>query len=204
MSGKTLKVGLTGGIGSGKSAAADMFSALGVPLVDADVVAREVVEPGEPALENIAAHFGPEVIQQDGRLDRKRLRELVFKEAEQRKWLENLLHPLINKRIREKLASFQSAYALLVSPLLIESGQDSLVDEVIVVDVDETTQIERTLARDGVTREQVERILASQATRQARQATADYLLDNSTSLEHLREQVETLHRRLQQKSGESE
>ncbi|SEG70654.1 dephospho-CoA kinase [Marinobacterium lutimaris] len=196
MTGHALKVGLTGGIGSGKSAAANMFAGLGVPVVDADLIAREVVEPGEPALELIAEHFGNDVIQSDGCLDRRALRERVFAEVSERKWLEQLLHPLINQRIRERLAASEAPYVMLVSPLLIESGQVDLVDRVIVVDVDKQTQIERTLTRDKVSAEQVEKILASQCSRVERTRRADHLLDNGGSLKHLREQVESLHRQL--------
>lgn len=191
-----LKVGLTGGIGSGKSAAADMFAELGVPVVDADLIAREVVEPGEPALEQIAQHFGKSVIQSGGGLNRRALRERVFADPSEREWLEQLLHPLINERIRDRLDAFDTPYVMLVSPLLIESGQARLVDPVIVVDVDEQTQVERTIARDEVTIDQAKRIIASQCSRVERTQRAEYLLDNGGSLEHLREQVEYLHRQL--------
>ncbi|TCK02983.1 dephospho-CoA kinase [Marinobacterium mangrovicola] len=193
---KPLKVGLTGGIGSGKSAAADMFAGLGVPVVDADLIAREVVEPGEPALESIAQHFGKAVIQGDGALNRRVLRERVFAEPSEREWLEQLLHPLINHRIRERLEASGAPYVMLVSPLLIESGQVDLVDRVIVVDVDKQTQIDRTIERDQVSADQVAKILASQCSRVERTRRADYLLDNGGSLEHLRAQVESLHRQL--------
>lgn len=192
----SLKVGLTGGIGSGKSAAADMFAELGVPVVDADLIAREVVEPGEPALEQIAQHFGKSVIQSGGGLDRRALRERVFADPSEREWLEQLLHPLINERIRDRLDAFDTPYVMLVSPLLIESGQARLVDPVIVVDVDEQTQVERTITRDEVTIDQAKRIIASQCSRVERTQRAEYLLDNGGSLEHLREQVEYLHRQL--------
>lgn len=191
-----LKVGLTGGIGSGKSAAADMFAELGVPVVDADLIAREVVEPGEPALEQIAQHFGKSVIQSGGGLNRRALRERVFADPSEREWLEQLLHPLINERIRDRLDAFDTPYVMLVSPLLIESGQARLVDPVIVVDVDEQTQVERTIARDEVTIDQAKRIIASQCSRVERTQRAEYLLDNGGSLEQLREQVEYLHRQL--------
>ncbi len=192
----SIRIGLTGGIGSGKSAAADIFAELGVPVVDADLVAREVVEPGEPALQRIAEHFGADVIQSDGYLDRRQLRELIFADAAERKWLEQLLHPLINERIQYRLDSFDHPYVILVSPLLIESGQSRLVDYLIVVDVDEETQIQRTAARDKVAAEQVKSILASQCSRADRVQKADYLIDNSGELGALKVQVEALHMKL--------
>ncbi|MBV1787099.1 dephospho-CoA kinase [Marinobacterium sp. D7] len=191
-----MKVGLTGGIGSGKSAATALFAELGVPVIDADIIAREVVQPGESALQRIADHFGSEVLLSDGGLDRARLREIIFNDNSEKAWLEALLHPLIRERIVERISQTGPAYLILVSPLLIESGQDRLVDQVIVVDVDEQTQMERTLARDGVDREQVEQILAAQMSRQARSARADYLIDNRGDLAALREQVERIHHAL--------
>jgi len=196
-----LKVGLTGGIGSGKSAAAKLFAELGVPIIDADIVAREVVEPGEPALERIAEHFGKDILLADGSLNRARLREIIFNDSRQKQWLEALLHPLIRTRIKERLSEQGHDYLILVSPLLIESGQAQLVERIIVVDVDEQTQIERTVGRDGVDREQVERILAAQLPRRDRCARADYLIDNSGDLAALRAQVEHLHHTLIEKAA---
>jgi len=192
----TLRVGLTGGIGSGKSAAAAIFAELGVPVVNADQVAREVVEPGEPALARIAEHFGAGILDSEGRLDRRQLREIVFSDPQQKRWLEALLHPLIRLRTLEQLAKFSTPYTILESPLLFESGQRALVDCAVVVDVDEPTQIARTTTRDGVDVAQAKRILAAQMTRQERCGQADYLLDNSADLSALRRQVEQLHRQL--------
>ncbi|MFC6669547.1 dephospho-CoA kinase [Marinobacterium aestuariivivens] len=189
-------VGLTGGIGSGKSAAARILEQQGILAVDADQVAREVVEPGEPALTRIAEHFGADVIQADGRLDRARLRQIVFADEQGRHWLEALLHPLIRQRIEERLGNASSLYALLVSPLLLETDQRRLVDHVVVIDVPEETQIERTVSRDHNSREQVERIIAAQMDRQSRLAKADSIIDNSGTPEALTEAMLKLHQRL--------
>ncbi|GGB87584.1 dephospho-CoA kinase [Marinobacterium zhoushanense] len=196
-----LKVGLTGGIGSGKSAATALFAELGVPIIDADLIAREVVQPGEPALNCIAEHFGTDILMSDGGLNRACLREIIFNDSSEKAWLEGLLHPLIRDRIIERMSQSGAVYLILVSPLLIESGQAQLVEQVIVVDVDEQTQVERTLARDAVDREQVERILAAQMSRQARCARADYLIDNSGDLAALRAQVERVHHALLKQAG---
>lgn len=197
--GRSLRLGLTGGIGSGKSAAADCFAALGVPLVDADVVARDVVAPGEPALARIVEHFGPDVLTAEGTLNRAALRQIIFTAAAEKQWLESLLHPLIRERIQRQLARAQDAgppYVLLVSPLLFETGQDQLVDAVIVVDVDEALQLERASRRDHADRAQIRRIIDSQMARDERVARADYRLDNSGDLAALKAQVNKLHRQL--------
>lgn len=190
-------IGLTGGIGSGKSAAADRFAlAHGIHVVDTDVKARVVVEPGRPALAAIAERFGGEVLLPDGGLDRAALRQRVFQDADQRLWLEQLLHPLIREETERDLAAATSPYAILVSPLLIESGQYRMTDRVVVVDVPETTQLARTTTRDGVIEEQVRAIMQAQARRADRLAHADDVLDNDGSLQHLHDQVDALHHRL--------
>lgn len=186
-------LGLTGGIGSGKSAVAQCFTDLGVHLVDADQAARWVVEPGRPALNKIAEHFGPTILQADGQLDRAALRKLIFEDAEQRRWLELLLHPLINQEISQYLAQATSPYAILVTPLLVETGQHALTQRVLVVDAPETLQIERTLMRDNTSLEQVQAILNAQATRQQRLKIADDVLVNDRDLVWLRSEVERLH-----------
>ncbi|WP_028240304.1 dephospho-CoA kinase [Stutzerimonas azotifigens] len=187
-------LGLTGGIGSGKSAAAEHFTRLGVHLVDADQAARWVVEPGRPALEQIARHFGETVIRPDGTLDRAALRERVFEDPAQRKWLEALLHPLIRKEISDYLARAESPYAVLVSPLLIESGQYRMTQRVLVVDVPEHLQLQRTMARDGVSEAQVQAILKAQAGRDERLRHADDVLVNDRDPAWLQAEVERLHR----------
>lgn len=186
-------LGLTGGIGSGKSAVATHFGNLGVHLVDADHAARWVVEPGRPALALITEHFGSDVLQADGQLDRATLRQRIFEHPEERRWLENLLHPLIGEEIVRDLASAQSPYAILVSPLLIESGQHRMTQRVLVVDAPEAVQIQRTMARDKVSEEQVGAILKAQASREKRLEAADDVLINDRDLEWLQREVERLH-----------
>jgi dephospho-CoA kinase len=186
-------LGLTGGIGSGKSAVATHFSELGVHLVDADQAARWVVEPGRPALAKIAEHFGSEVLQADGQLDRAALRQRIFEDAEERRWLESLLHPLIGQEISQYLARAESPYAVLVSPLLIESGQHRLTQRVLLVDAPEAVQIQRTMQRDNVPEEQVQAILKVQASREHRLKHAHDVLLNDRDLGWLRSEVERLH-----------
>ncbi len=187
-------VGLTGGIGSGKSTVANLFAERGIELIDTDLIAREIVEPGEPALLQIFAHFGPAVQQSDGSLDRAALRQRVFADPAQRHWLEQLTHPLIRQRTRQRLEQAQSAYALLVSPLLLETDQQQLVDHILVIDLPETLQIARTVERDGNSEQQVRHILQAQCSRSQRLACADSLIDNSRSPEALAAQVERLDR----------
>ncbi|MBT2371092.1 dephospho-CoA kinase [Pseudomonas fluorescens] len=186
-------LGLTGGIGSGKSAAAQHFIDLGVDLVDADHAARWVVEPGRPALASITEHFGTGVLLPDGQLDRAALRKLIFEVPEERRWLEALLHPLIAEEIRSHLARAQSPYAILVSPLLIESGQYTMTQRILVIDVPQSLQIQRTLQRDGISEEQVQAILKAQATREDRLRQADDVLINDQDLAWLHGEVERLH-----------
>ncbi|SET34079.1 dephospho-CoA kinase [Pseudomonas graminis] len=186
-------LGLTGGIGSGKSAAAQCFVDLGVHLVDADNAARWVVELGRPALTQIAEHFGPSVLQADGTLNRSALRELIFKDPQQRVWLESLLHPLIREEIRQYLARAESAYAILVSPLLLETSQHQMVQRVLVIDVPESVQIARTVLRDKTNEEQVRAILKAQASREERLSRADDVIVNDRDPAWLKSEVERLH-----------
>lgn len=186
-------LGLTGGIGSGKTAAARCFSELGVHVVDADQAARWVVEPGQPALEEIVQRFGVEILQPDGTLNRAALRQRIFQEAEQRRWLESVLHPRIQIAIDEHLAQAQSPYAILVSPLLIESGQSQQTQRVLVVDVPESVQIARTMARDQVEEAQVQAIINAQMSRPERLRQAHDVLVNQHSPEHLAQEVKRLH-----------
>lgn len=186
-------LGLTGGIGSGKSAVAQCFVDQGVHLVDADHAARWVVEPGRPALDKIIEHFGPAVLQADGQLDRAALRARVFANAEERRWLEALLHPLIGQEITQFLARAESPYAILVSPLLIESGQHRLAQRVLVVDAPEELQVQRTMQRDQTSAEQVQAILKAQASREERLRHANDVLVNDRDLNWLRGEVERLH-----------
>lgn len=186
-------LGLTGGIGSGKSAAAQRFAELGVQLVDADQAARWVVEPGRPALLRIAERYGADILQPGGELDRAALRARIFESPEERKWLEALLHPLIRQEIWGFLESANSPYAILVSPLLVESGQYRQVDRVLVVDVPQALQLQRAIARDGVSEAQVQAILAAQMRRDERLRHADDVLANDRDLAWLNGQVERLH-----------
>lgn len=188
-------VGLTGGIGSGKSTVVRLFGALGVHWVDADDVAREVVEPGTPGLERIAEHFGQEILLPDGGLDRAALRRIVFDAPEERAWLESVLHPVIREELMRQLHpdNYALPYVLLVSPLLLETDQHELVDTVVVVDVPVDVQIQRTMARDTNDREQVERIIAAQMPREQRLQKADKVVDNSLPLADVEHQIEELH-----------
>ena len=190
-------IGLTGGIGSGKSTVARMFGALGVHWVDADDVARQVVEPGTQALRAIADHFGESILQGNGELDRAALRQKVFEDPEQRRWLEGLLHPIIRQELIRQLSpeDYNLPYVMLVSPLLLETNQHELVERIVVVDVPEETQINRTMARDGNSREQVERILAAQMPRAARREKADAIINNAQPLERVAASVHALHQR---------
>ena len=190
-------IGLTGGIGSGKSTVARMFGALGVHWVDADDVARQVVEPGTQALRAIADHFGESILQGNGELDRAALRQKVFEDPEQRRWLEGLLHPIIRQELIRQLSpeDYNLPYVMLVSPLLLETNQHELVERIVVVDVPEETQINRTMTRDGNSREQVERILAAQMPRVARREKADAIINNAQPLERVEASVHALHQR---------
>lgn len=194
-------IGVTGGIASGKSTVALAFAALGIPWVDADDVAREVVEPGEPALAEIAARFGEPVLHSDGRLNRRALREIVFAEPAERRWLEGVTHPRIRQRLIAHLERMQAEgapYVLLVSPLLFESGQSQLVDRCLVIDVPESLQIARTAFRDEVGEVQARAIIAAQMSRSERLARADDIIDNSRGEAELIAQVAELDRRYRQ------
>jgi dephospho-CoA kinase len=188
-------VGITGGIGSGKTAVSDRLAEHGIRVVDADLASRAVVEPGRPALAAIAEHFGDAVIAADGTLDRAALRARVFADEAERRWLEQLTHPLIAEEIRDGLESADSPYAVLVSPLLIEAGQRTFVDRVLVVDVPEDVQVARTMARDDNDEAQVRRIIAAQTDRASRLAAADDVVENDGSLETLHARVDALHAR---------
>lgn len=186
-------VGLTGGIGSGKSTVADLFNALGTDVIDADAISRHVVEPGSPLLTAIGDHFGAAVITATGRLDRAALRDRVFADPGARAWLEDLLHPAIRQEIKTRVNALRGDYAILVVPLLLESGHYDFVDEILVVDVPEAVQVERAMQRDGTTEAQVRAIMATQVSREARLEQADDVLDNTVSLDDLEERVRELH-----------
>lgn len=196
MSGKII-IGLTGGIGSGKSMACRLFNEKGIDIVDADLVAREVVEPGMPALTAIAEHFGDAILQTFSsgpqQLNRAKLRELIFANPQEKQWLEALLHPLINQRIREQLKNARGPYAILASPLLLETQQFQLVDRVLVIDASEELQIERASQRDTSNPDQIKAIMATQLPRKERCARADDIIENHGSVADLQMQVERLH-----------
>ncbi len=172
-------VGLTGGIGSGKTTIANMFIDLGINIVDADIIARQVVAPDSPALTAISQHFGKAFIQADGQLNRALLRSQIFSHPADKTWLNNLLHPLIRKDMITQLQAATSPYCLLVAPLLIENQLDSLVNRVLVVDVSEALQVSRTQQRDTSSADEIKAIIASQASRTSRLAAADDVIDNS-------------------------
>jgi len=186
-------IGLTGGIGSGKTAVSDIFEELGIGIVDADLASRVVVEKGRPSLEEIAKHFGQGILTEAGELDRAKLREIIFNSDEEKNWLESLLHPVIAKQIQDELKASSSPYTILVSPLLLETNQKDFCNKVLVVDVPVETQIERTLKRDDVSLEQVQSIIKAQISRDKRLELADEVIVNDKSLEDLQLAVSKLH-----------
>lgn len=189
-----LRIGLTGGIGCGKSTVADLFAQHGAPVIDSDRIAREVVAPGQPALEAIVQAFGREILQADGRLDRAKLREAVFRDRESLERLNAIVHPRVREAIATGLGRIDAAYCIVVVPLLIEAGMTDLVDRILVVDCDRDTQLDRILDRDGMTRELAEAILASQADRETRLEQADDVIDNNGDIAGLTAQVDGLDR----------
>lgn len=192
-----LRIGLTGGIGSGKTTVANLFAARGVPVIDTDAIAHELVEPGQPALAEIAARFGAELLDDAGRLDRARLRERVFADSGQRKALEAILHPRIHAEMTLRVNAAKAAYVVLVVPLLFEAGWRDRVDRVLLVDVPVELQRARVAARDHLPAAQIDAILAAQATREQRRAGADDIIDNGGDAAALERQVEELHQRYQ-------
>ena len=191
---RPLRIGLTGGIASGKSTVTQRFAELGVPVIDADVVARSVVELGKPGLVQVVQRFGAGVLDADGRLDRRALRELIFKDSSLRQALDAILHPLIRAEMEREAAQAKGPYVVMAIPLLVEGGNaGKRVDRVLVVDADETLQIQRLQARDGSSLEQARAILASQSGRAARLSAADDVLLNAGSVAELRQAVDRLH-----------
>ena len=186
-------IGLTGGIGSGKTAASDAFKSLGIDIIDADMSSRRVVERGQPALDDIQDHFGSDILDSENNLDRAKLREIIFQDPKERVWLEELLHPKIARHIKDQLESSKSPYCVLVSPLLLETEQKSFCSSVLVVDVPEESQISRTSKRDGVSEEQVKSIIATQINREQRLKQADEIIINDGSIEELKEKILVLH-----------
>lgn len=196
-------VGLTGGIGSGKTIVSDHFKALGITIVDADVVSRVVVEPGTPALKEIAERHGEDILLPDGNLDRRKLRQIIFDNKDEKQWLESLLHPLIGMETARQLQTSQSPYTIFVSPLLLEIGQYKMTNRILVVDVPEELQVQRTTERDQTSAESVKNIMATQASRQQRLEKADDVLVNDSDIASLLKKVDALHKKYLQLAAES-
>lgn len=194
-------VGVSGGIGSGKTTVTDLFAGYGIDVIDADLIARDVVAPGTPALQAIVDKFGLSVLDGTGSLDRAKLRSLVFADVQVKTWLNQLLHPAIRKEMLTQTQNAQSAYCLLSVPLLVENKLHSLVDRVLIVDVEEQVQLQRTLLRDKTNEPQIRAIMDAQATRAQRLAVADDVIDNNGQAEDLAKQVARLHQQYLQLSA---
>jgi dephospho-CoA kinase len=195
-----LKIGLTGGIGSGKTTAGDYFAEFGAEVIDTDLLSRELVEPGQPALAEIVAAFGPEVLDGAGRLDRARLRERIFSDAGARRRLEQILHPRIRTAMLARAERTTAPYVIFVIPLLFETGQQDLVDRVLLIDVPEAMQRRRVAARDALDDAQIEQIMQAQTDRPTRLRNADDVIHNDGSRDRLRAAVQSLHQQyLQQR-----
>lgn len=188
-----LVIGLTGGIGSGKTTVAQLFEKQGVPLIDADLIARELTETQKPAWKKISAHFGPGILKTDHSLNRQKLREIIFNDPGKRLWLEKLLHPLITEEIQNRLQKLQAPYCIVAIPLLIETGPYPFIDRILVVDVDEATQLQRLKARDQTRVEELQKIIASQTSREKRLAEAHDLIQNNGEQNELQAKVDKLH-----------
>lgn len=186
-------VGLTGGIGSGKTAVSDLFAQKGISVIDADVIAREVVTPGQPALKKIIEKFGKTILQSDGHLNRRKLRDVIFTTPEHKDWLNQLLHPTIRTSMQQQTLAAKSQYCILSVPLLVENGLNKMVNRVLVVDVEESLQLKRTTMRDQQSELQVQNIMNSQASRQQRLDVADDVIDNNGDEKALEKQVNKLH-----------
>ena len=196
-----LRIGLTGGIASGKSVVADLFAELGVPVIDTDIIAREVVAPGQPALEEIRERFGDDMIDTAGTLNRAAMRQAIFSDDRARLDLEAILHPKIGAETRRQADAAGGDYQLIVVPLLVSSALRKFVDRVLVVDCHEDTQVQRLLQRDAETPEQARRILAAQATREERLAIADDVINNDHSMQHVQDQVDDMDRHYRELAG---
>ena len=186
-------IGLTGGIGSGKTTVANLFAAQGIELVDADIVAREVVEPNSDGLRQLIEHFGKDILLDNGELNRAALRERIFNNPTEREWVNQCLHPKIRTRMLQLIKSSPSEYTVLVVPLLFENGLDSLVNRTLVVDIPVELQVERTLSRDGVSEQQIRHIIGSQMSREDKLAKADDVISNHGEIKHLEQAVLALH-----------
>jgi len=188
-----LKIGLTGGIGSGKSTVCKIFSEFGVPVIDADIIAHSLVRPGMPALEEIAKAFGKELISNDGTLDRKKIRDQIFANDTERKKLEDILHPAVYKEISVQVENINSKYCIISIPLLIETDASDTVDRILVIDVPRELQLQRASNRDKTNRSDIESIIDSQISREDRLAAADDIVNNDDNIENLHRQISGLH-----------
>ncbi len=188
-----LKIGLTGGIGSGKSTACEIFSQLGVPIIDADIVARKVVQAGMPALQLIKEKFGEDIITKDGLLDREKTRDQIFTNEIDRKKLENILHPVIYERIVHETDNIDSSYCIISIPLLLETEALEIIDRVLIIDVSEKLQLSRASVRDNASLNNIERIIRTQISRDNRLTAADDIINNEGDIENLRRQIHDLH-----------
>lgn len=188
-----LRIGLTGGIGSGKSTVADLFAAHGVPVIDTDVIARQLVAPGSALLPQLRDCFGENILAADGSLDRARLRKTVFADPGKLQQLEHLLHPAIHAEVLAQISGLNSRYCMVVIPLLLEKGWQSLVDRILLVDCPEALQVDRTTRRDTITADEVRAIMATQSTRELRLAAADDVIHNDGDMTRLQQQVDQLH-----------
>ncbi len=189
-------IGLTGGIGSGKSTVAQFFRELGVLVIDADQITRQLVQPNQPALKKIVAYFGSHILQDDKTLDRKKLRNIIFEDPNARLWLENLLHPLVKQKIVHTPVSSSIPYIIVEVPLLIEAHFHDVVDRILVIDSPESLQIQRVVQRDNIDAKEIQAIINTQATRATRLAEADDVIFNEGTVEELKKQVEVYHEKV--------
>ena len=192
MASSCLKIGLTGGIGSGKSTVSGLFEALGIPVIDADVIARSLLEPGTEATRQVIRIFGNDIAANEQEIDRARLRECVFDNADARKKLESILHPIVHQKIRQQVEAITSPYCIVVIPLLFEAGHQDLVDRILVVNTSREKQIERAASRDRASVEEIQKILNTQIDPEERLARADDIIDNNDGIEQLESQVHEL------------
>ncbi len=190
-----LVVALTGGIGSGKTTASRLFEQLTTPVIDADVIARLLVEPGMPALDEIKQQFGSSVEADDGTLNRARLREIIFNDSEKKQRLESILHPPVRQEMKRRISLLSAPYCIIAIPLLVEGGQLEIADRILVIDTPEALQLQRAMQRDHQSEAEIRAIISSQASRNARLAVADDIIHNDGSLEHLQQQVTALHQK---------
>ena len=193
-----LIIGLTGGIGSGKSTVAKYFAGLGITVIDADLIAHQLTSPNQPAFNEIIAHFDRAILKQDSTLDRAKLRRIIFADAQQKMWLENLLHPLIFNAILQGIKAAKSPYCIVMAPLLLEKSHPIKIDRILVIDIAEDLQIQRVKQRDNLSMMAIKNIMQSQFARAERLAKADDIIVNNKSFEHLNDEVKQLHKKYSQ------